>query len=296
MLDPKLHTFLLLAQDPNTTRCAEKLHLTQPAVSQHIKALEAVYGVQLFQKEGRGLVLTAEGQRLARLCRRLATMDEQIMQEIRRPERPALRFGATLSIADGLMPAVLPALVERFPQVQFHMVQQNTHALLEQLEDGQLDFALIEGNFERARYAHQPVYLSRFVGLCRPGSPFAAFRCLEDTLGAPLILREKGSGTRDIFEGECRSHNLSVEDYAELCEIEHLPTLLGLVAAGKGITFAYEAAARSLLARGLVQIMELEDLHLERPFHFVCLPDSPRAELLTQLAIAVRKAACNCSQ
>src|SRR5699024_7621992 len=136
MLDPKLHTFLLLAQDPNTTRCAEKLHLTQPAVSQHIKALEAVYGVQLFQKEGRGLVLTAEGQRLARLCRRLATMDEQIMQEVRRPARPALRFGATLSIADGLMPAVLPALVERFPQVQFHMVQQNTHALLEQLEDG----------------------------------------------------------------------------------------------------------------------------------------------------------------
>ena len=73
-------------------------------------------------------------------------------------------------------------------------------------------------------------------------------------------------------------------------------TLLGLVAAGKGITFAYEAAARSLLARGLVQIMELEDLHLERPFHFVCLPDSPRAELLVQLAAAVREAACNCSQ
>ena len=134
------------------------------------------------------------------------------------------------------------------------------------------------------------------MGLCRPGSPFAAFRCLKDTLGAPLILREKGSGTRDIFEGECRSHNLSVEDYAELCEIEHLPTLLGLVAAGKGITFAYEAAARSLLARGLVQIMELEDLHLERPFHFVCLPDSPRAELLVQRAAAVREAACNCSQ
>lgn len=291
MLDTKLHTFLLLAQDPNTTRCAEKLHLTQPAVSQHIKALETAYGVRLFQKEGRGLVLTAEGQQLARLCRRLATMDEQIRQEVRRPARPALRFGATLSIADGLMPAVLPVLVDRFPQVQFHMVQHNTHALLEQLEDGQLDFALIEGNFERSRYAYRPFYVSRFVGLCRHGSPFAAFRRLEDTLGAPLILRESGSGTRDIFEGECRSHNLSVEDYAELCEIEHLPTLLGLVAAGKGITFAYEAAARSLLTQGLVQIMELEDLQLERPFHFVCLPDSPRAELLALLATAVQEAA-----
>lgn len=287
MLDPKLRTFLLLAQDPNTTRCAEKLHLTQPAVSQHIKALEAAYGVKLFVKEGRRLALTEEGRRLARLCRRLATMDAQIAREMRRPPRPAMRFGATLSIADGLMPAMLPALVERFPQVQFHMMQQNTHQLLDQLEDGLLDFALIEGNFDRSRYAYRPFYVSRFVGLCRPGSPFAAFRRLEDTLGAPLILRESGSGTRDIFEGECRSHNLSVEDYAELCEIGHLPTLLGLVAAGEGITFAYEAAARSLLDRGLVQVMELEDLKLKRPFHFVSLPDSPQAELLAQLADAV---------
>lgn len=291
MLDPKLRTFLLLAHDPNTTRCAEKLHLTQPAVSQHIKALEANYGVKLFLKEGRRLVLTEQGRRLARLCRRLATMDRQIVREMRRPPRPAVRFGATLSIADGLMPAMLPALVEWFPQVQFRMVQQNTRLLLEQLEDGQLDFALIEGNFDRARYAYRPFYTSRFVGLCRPGSPFAAFRRLEDTLAAPLILRESGSGTRDIFEGECRSHNLSVQDYAELCEIEHLPTLLGLVAAGKGVTFAYEAAAAGLLARGLVQVMELEDLKLERPFHFISLPDSPQAELLTQLAEAVCKAA-----
>ena len=72
MLDPKLHTFLLLVQCQSTTRCAELLHLTQPAVSQHIKALETAYGVKLFVKEGRRLVLTPQGQRLAQLCRRLA--------------------------------------------------------------------------------------------------------------------------------------------------------------------------------------------------------------------------------
>ena len=83
-------------------------------------------------------------------------------------------------------------------------------------------------------------------------------------------------------------------DYVSLCEIEHIPTLLGLVAAGKGITFAYEAAAQSLLAQNQLQVMELEDLQLERPFHFVCLPGSPQSELLAQLARAVEQAAENC--
>lgn len=249
MLDPKLHTFLLLVQCQSTTRCAELLHLTQPAVSQHIKALESAYGVKLFIKEGRRLALTPQGQRLAQLCRRLATLDEQIAREMRQGDALTLRFGATLSIADGLMPTVLPQLVDHFPEIQFHMVEQNTHVLLEQLENGLLDFALIEGNFDHRRYDYHPFFVSRFVGLCSPNSPYRAFRCLRDTLQAPLILRESGSGTRGIFEGECRAHNLAVTDYVSLCEIEHIPTLLGLVAAGKGITFAYEAAARSLLTQ-----------------------------------------------
>lgn len=294
MLDPKLHTFLLLVQCQSTTRCAEHLHLTQPAVSQHIKALEAAYGVKLFVKEGRRLVLTPQGERLSQLCRRLATLDEQIAREMRQGTTPSLRFGATLSIADGLMPTVLPRLVEQFPEIQFHMVEQNTHSLLEQLEDGRLDFALIEGNFDHRRYDYYPFFISRFVGLCSPDSPYRGFRRLRDTLHAPLILRESGSGTRDIFEGECRAHNLAVTDYASLCEIEHIPTLLGLVAAGKGITFAYEAAAQSLLAQHKLQVIPLEDLQLERPFHFVCLPGSPQAELLARMARTVQQAAQTC--
>lgn len=295
MLDPKLHTFLLLVQCQSTTRCAELLHLTQPAVSQHIKALESAYGVKLFIKEGRRLALTPQGQRLAQLCRRLATLDEQIAREMRQGDALTLRFGATLSIADGLMPTVLPQLVDHFPEIQFHMVEQNTHVLLEQLENGLLDFALIEGNFDHRRYDYHPFFVSRFVGLCSPSSPYRAFRCLRDTLQAPLILRESGSGTRDIFEGECRAHNLAVTDYVSLCEIEHIPTLLGLVAAGKGITFAYEAAARSLLTQNQLQVMELEDLQLERPFHFVCLPGGPQSELLARLAWTVEQAAEACT-
>ncbi len=284
MLDPKLYTFMLLAKCKSTTECAQIMHVTQPAVSQHIKALEAQYGVSFFVKEGRRLVLTEQGRRFEILCRRLCTLDEQITQEMHQPERADIRFGATLSIAEGLMPGVLPRLIEEFPRFQFHMMQQNTHSLLSRLENGEIDFALIEGNFDHKRYHYKPFFISRFVGLCQPNSPFSHITKLSDTLQACLILREKGSGTRDIFEGECKAHNLSVTDFSGICEIEHIPTLLSLVAAGKGITFAYETAAESLLSAGVLQIMELEDFHLERPFHFVSLPSHPRAELLDEIA------------
>ena len=75
MVDPKLTTFLTLVEEKTTVRCAEALHLSQPAVTQHIRALEAEYGVKLFAKEGRRLTLTEAGARFYRLARRLPAME-----------------------------------------------------------------------------------------------------------------------------------------------------------------------------------------------------------------------------
>lgn len=284
MLDPKLQTFMLLAQCKSTVQCAERLHITQPAVSQHIKALERQYNTSFFVKEGRRLVLTEQGYRFEQLCRRLFTLDEQITKEMAQCGTPFIKFGATLSISEGLMPSVLPRLMDQFSQVKFSMRQENTTALLSQLEHGALDFALIEGNFDHRRYTYFPFFTSRFVGLCSPDSPYANCTHLEEALSSPLILRESGSGTRDIFESECHAHNFTVQDFATICEIEHIATLLELVSHGKGITFAYEIAAAPLLTQKRLCIIPLQDFTLERDFHFVCLPTHPKLEFLTEIA------------
>lgn len=291
MLDPKLHTFMLLAHCKSTIECAELLHITQPAVTQHIKALERQYNTSFFIKEGRRLVLTAQGKRFEQLCRRLCTLDEQITREMNQIDRTTLTFGSTLSIADGLMPFVLPEMMNQFSEFQFHMQQQNTAALLEQLERGTLDFALIEGNFDHRRYTYHPFFTSRFVGLCSPNSPFADCHSLEQLLPSPLILRESGSGTRDIFESECQAHNLTIQDFSCIYEIAHMPTLFQLVACNKGITFAYEVAAARFIEQQKLQVINLQDFHLERPFHFVYLPTHPKSDLLELLSDCICKIA-----
>lgn len=287
MLDPRVYTFLLLAECKSTVRCAELRHLTQPAVTQHIRALEQRYGVKLFVKEGRHLVLTEEGRKFQRLCGRICAFDEQITFEMRRGEWPMVRFGATLSICESLIPRLMPGLMEQFGGVRFHMEQQNTKVLLERLDRGELDFVLVEGNFEHQAYDYRPFFESAFVGLCSRESPFARCRRLEEVLGATLLLREKGSGTREIFEHECRAQNLTVEDFADVCEIAHIPTLMQLVAAGKGITFAYRAAALGLLEAGNLKMIPLEDFQLSRAFHFVSLQGNPHSALLEEIFAAL---------
>lgn len=274
MLETKLYTFLKLAECGSTTRCAELLHITQPAVSQHLKALEVEYGLCLFVREGRHLVLTAEGKRFYQLVRRLATMERQLRETVASAQPRLLRFGATLSISEGVMPGLLPALTERFPALPIRLVTANTAALLEQLEDGALDFALIEGNFDRQRYAWRPFMQARFVGLCRTEGLYSRFTRLEQCLAAPLLLRERGSGSRDIFESECLAHNLHPGDFARLYEIDSIPVILQMAAQDKGITFAYQCAARPLLSAGLLQAIPLTDFGLVRSFYFVTLPGS----------------------
>lgn len=283
MLDTKLYTFLQLAQCSTTLECARLLHLTQPAVSQHIKALETQYGTKLFQKEGRRLVLTSQGKRLFQLCQRLHTMDQQIHREMRQASQTSLQLGVTLSIAHGCMAQLMPRLLDAFCPMQLHLNQQNTAQLLHQLDNGQLDLAFLEGNFAHHEYTYRPFYQSRFVGLCAPFSPWISCTQLTQLLDAPLLLRETGSGTRDIFESECRARNLDPSDFSTCSTINHIPTLLELTAQGRGITFAYEAAAQSLLKEGRLAVIPLQDFVLARSFHGVWLPGHPQEQQFEQM-------------
>lgn len=104
MVDPKLTTFLTLVEEKTTVRCAEALHLSQPAVTQHIRALEAEYGVKLFAKEGRRLTLTEAGARFYRLAGRLPAMEAQLRAALTEGQAAPLHFGVTRSIGEGLMP------------------------------------------------------------------------------------------------------------------------------------------------------------------------------------------------
>lgn len=278
MIDPKLNTFLTLVEQKTTVRCAAVLHLSQPSVTQHIRALEAEYGVKLFEKEGRRLTLTEAGARFYRLARRLPALEQQLRQALAEGESTPLHFGVTRSIGEGLMPRLAPAMMEALPRRSLQMRLQNTRTLLEALDKGEIEFALIEGNADHRRYCCRPFYNARFSALGAAQGRWAGCKTLAALCSAPLLAREAGSGSREILESALAARGLAAEDFASCHVFESVPVLLELAAADKGVTFAYETAAAPLLAGGRLARLAEKDFSLVRPFTFVTLPDSPFAK------------------
>lgn len=289
MLEQKLYTFIKLAECESTTQTALELHMTQPAVSQQLKSLETEYDIQLFNREGRRIILTNEGRQFYLMLKRMITMEQQFAEMIKQPAVKTIRFGATLSISEGIMPELLPKMINHWKDIRFELTTQNTKELLRELEEGLIDFALIEGNFNQKKYAHSPIMKAKFSGFCQKGSPYKKFKRLEECISAPLIIREKGSGTRTIFESECETYNISVEDFLSSHEVDSIPVILNLVKNGAGITFAYDCAMQEGIKKGEIEEIVLENFSLERDFSFVALPDMLKTEKLFEICDVIKK-------
>lgn len=270
MQDFRMETFLTVCELLNYTKAAEALHITQPAVSQHIRCLEEYYGVKLFRYEGKRLRLTEAGA----LLRNAATTmkhDEIILRELLASgDRPRFAFGATLTIGDFVLPPKLARYLIDNPEADVRMLVGNTETLLRKIDAGELDFAVIEGYFRKTEYDYQVYSQERYIAVCGSAFTFRQTpRTVSDLFGEHIILRERGSGTREILERYMEERNCSVLDFRQITEIGSMSAIKSLVAAGCGISFLYEAAVRSELADGTLRRIPLTDFEIHNNFTLV---------------------------
>ena len=173
MLDPRLQTFLVLCDTMSYTRAAKQLCLTQPAVTQHVHYLEKHYGCKLVSYQGKVLRLTPAGERLREMVRSLSYNSHKMEEALASPRPAVLHIGATKTIGEYVLGPDLGRLLREYPECTVSLTVDNTKALLEALDRGTLDFALIEGFFDKARYGHRLYRREEFFGVCAPGHPAA---------------------------------------------------------------------------------------------------------------------------
>lgn len=278
MLDTRLKTYITLIEAKSTVVTAEILHITQPAVSQHIHSLEKEYGAKLFDKEGRSLVPTPKGMIFYENALRIAAMERQLTVTMKEDREIPVKFGVTRSIGEGVMPSLMPPLLEALPGRQMIMRLQNTRTLLEDLENGEIDFALLEGNVSHRKYECRPLKEARFIGVCKRNGRYSDYKTLLDTCNATLLLREEGSGSREILISELKAHDIEIKDFKEHHVFESIPVILSLVEKDMGITFIYEEAARELIQNRKLQQLIPENFSIQRQFTFVSLPNFPKTK------------------
>lgn len=276
MLDYRLYTFLTLSKTLNYTKAAEILCITQPAVSQHIRYLETSYQTKLFDHQGKNLSLTRQGEYLASCLHTMAADEKKIMENLQNiSEVKHLKFGATLTIGEYMLPKKIHTFLKQHPNTNMTMIVENTATLLEMLEAGDISFALVEGYFPSHRYIHKTISTQPYVALRGCDYPVKKeIHTLKDLLNHRLIIREEGSGTREILERILKENNLTVKDFENSIEVGNMNAIKYLVQENMGITFLYEAAVEEELKKGTMQMIPLDDFHIQREFTFITLKDT----------------------
>ena len=266
MLDYRIETFLTLYEEMNYRRTAERLRMTQPGVTQHIHYLERFYGVKLFVYDGRQLLRTPEAEKLKRHIDSTRAAEHDLRIGFVGSDTLLLRVGATKTIGE----FVIVPTVRQFLRDEHHrleLIVDNTENLLSMLEHGELDFAIIEGVFDKAKYPHRLYKRERFVGICSASHPFAGQTVtLETTLRESLIVREKGSGTRMLLEQAITSRGYSLDSFRRCSSVSNFSVICDLVGTEQAITFAYEPISH---CRSDLATFHVEDMQITGEFNLV---------------------------
>ena len=278
MLDNRLQTFLTLCETKNYSLTAKKLSMTQPAVSQHINYLERHFEINLISQKGKNFALTEEGKALQQYAMSLKANSERIMpllQRIKNHSRP-LNFGATLTIGEYTVPPILADIFAEEPELQISMVVENTQVLQKMLWDGEIDFVLLEGHFNNEEFESKLISNEAFIGVCSPENTLAEKVVdLEELLKQNLILRETGSGTRDVLERALYNQNLGVSNFNRRIEIGNMNAIKNLCHENLGITFMYKEATKKELSEGYLKEISIRNFNVSHPFSFVYLKNCP---------------------
>ncbi len=271
MLDYRMETFITLCKTMNYRRTAEMLNITQPAVTQHIKYLEDYYGCKLFSYDKRKLSMTYHAQLLLRYAYSQNYQEQKLIEEMKEKKGYHFSIGTTKTIGE----YVIGKQVERFLLEQgnrLHIETDNTAHILELLDKGSIDFALIEGFFDQSIYAHKLYKVEPYVGFCSRNHPFANQTVpLKDILKETIIVREKGSGTRSILERMLQINNYTLNDFQRIVSIGNFRLLEQSVAGNLGITFAYRIVGKQ---NSMLSEFRVEGWNIEREFNYVFLPDT----------------------
>ncbi|MCR4892943.1 MAG: LysR family transcriptional regulator [Lachnospiraceae bacterium] len=271
-MDRKIEAFLTLCRTMNYRKAADELHLTQPAVTKQIKALEAEYHTRLFIYDGRQLHKTDKCLILETYARSMEYNYQEMQLAMQEKERLHLRIGATKSIGDYVIaPSVIQYL--RNKDHELTLIVDNTEQLLKHLNDNELDFAILEGRFDKTKYKYALFRNEPFVGIHGKDMEWPdRVERIEDLFGESIIVREKGSGTREIFENNLKSLGYQLSAFSRVIEFSSFYLIKKAVAEGLGISFLYQSVVDG---EDGIETFCVEGVQHEHEFQFVCLKNTP---------------------
>lgn len=273
-------------------RAAARCRVSQPSLSAQLAHLEEVLGVKLFERDRRRVLPTAAGAQVIQRARRLLVEADDLVEEARRVGDPfagTLRIGVIPTISPYLLPHLTPALRRRYPGLTTRWIEDKTDALVERLNAGELDAALLALEADIGPLDSEVIASDAFVLVTPPGHPLGAGRGPAepgDLAGTSVLLLDDGHCLRDQALSFCERSDAREMEF----RATSLPTLAQMVAAGAGVTLLPELSLDAEARPAGLRIRRFTDPAPNRTIALVWRPRSPLAGALRELAGTMRAA------
>jgi len=270
----ELRVFVTAAEELNFSRAAQRLHLSQSAVSQNIQSIERTYGVELFVRHGRSVQLSETGQAILPIAREMlnsARVLEDALVNAKGAVSGEITIGCATTSGRYFIPNLLASFQTRYKHVRTRVMLTERPAVISGILDQSLSLGMVGRKVEHRDLESQPLFEDRVIMIVPSSHPWANRTDVkpQDVLEQPFISRENSSGTYQVLFDRLREHGIDPENLNVVTELGDAEAVEMAVEKGIGITFISEVMAARSLALGRVKKISVEGFNLTQQIYLV---------------------------
>ena len=284
MLDAKLETLLVVAEEKSFTKAASILSLTQPAVSNHISLLEKEIGVKIFFRNKGEVKITPEGEIVVKYAKRIKSLYKRMFDKISELDRQItkLRVGITHTAESNEIAEILAKFGVSHGNINITIITDSIKNLYEMLENYEIDFAVIEGRRQVGELNYLMLDTDYLVCILSNNNPLSkkSMVSLSDLKKEHIILRLPESETRKLFEATLTSMNYSIDNFDVSIEVDNIATIKDLIRKDLGVSVLPQSACMDELRKGKITALPIENLSMARETNIVYNRDFARLDLI----------------
>lgn len=292
MLDPKLETFITVAELKNFTKASQALNLTQPAVSNHINQLEKEYNTKLFMRKKKDFTLTNEGKIALTYARRLKALHDKMIQKIADEQTSSshIKIGITHTSENNNITEVLAQYANQMHNITITIITDSINNLYDMLENYQLDIAIVDGKKQSGKLNYLMLDTDYLVCVLSSQHPLAknSSISLNQLKKENMILRLPSSSTRSLFEATLISINESIDNFNVLLEVDNVSTIKQLVMNNFGVSILPQSVCTKDVKKGKIKTLPIENLSMTRQMNIAYNKDFANIDVLNDIVTLYR--------
>jgi len=274
MEDHKLKVFCTVAETKSFSKTSEIIHLTQPAVSLQIQAIEEKYETKLFDRSSSTVTLTPAGETLYKYAKEILALYASAEKTIGKQTgilKGCITIGAGSNIGNYILPSIITEFKSVHPKVKIYLIVGNTKRVIELLGAGNINLGLVEGDAVKQKIITKKLLSDELSLIVSPEHSWVKKKevSIADLIKEPFILREAGSGTRQMIEKILGRHGVTINDMKISSILGSTEAIKDAVENGLGVSIISRWAARKESKYGTLKLLNLKEEKMIRDFSLI---------------------------